>query len=673
MSFLSRRTSRPDQRGDRSGAGRQADSDYGDYDYAPDDYQQDDDSWSPDEYFSPEGIKGRWAAGSRPGSRGRGDDHGYAEYGPGSQRGQAPRGQSGGYGRDAYQQDSYGQDDGYGDEYGTGGEYATGGYETIDGPDGDRDERGGRKRRADRGERRRRLRRDKGDDIWPDDGVSDEDYWASVAADRPLNSTGSPLDAEPMNVVNSRPMARPSGTAHPARGSWPAADRPMAAEPRFAGEPRTGSGRLGPAPGTLGAPVAPGYVPGTQGPVSRQAVPGGTAARAGATSGPMGRLGGGPGSGPMPRAGGASSGPMARQGGGPNSGPMPRAAMGPGSGPMPRAAMNPNSGPMPRAAGANSGPMARQGTGPTPAWPAGGSGATGSHPARSGTGPSARSGAGPSPARGREALPARPAAGLAQPGLSQPGHSQPTVAQPALMPSFQPNTGRGPSRQPEPRPEWGERTERIDRVAASGHPDPRVAGRGKAPHAPAAASAPASVWGQDGSPTLPEPARTGGTGGHLAARRNSEDDPLTSKRYSREELSRTDGRSYRGATRRAQVTAEQYAAALTEQTQTFSLNGQYQADPQAVTGRYPAQGGQRPAQPTQHANPYDRGTAPASYPYPGQPYPSGPAADQDAERYYRPARQVSPDAGRGGNGGYNTGAGYNGNGGHGNGYGNGRY
>jgi hypothetical protein len=38
------------------------------------------------------------------------------------------------------------------------------------------------------GGRRRRtwLRRDRGQDIWPDDGVSDEDYWASVAADRPL-------------------------------------------------------------------------------------------------------------------------------------------------------------------------------------------------------------------------------------------------------------------------------------------------------------------------------------------------------------------------------------------------------------------------------------------------------------------------------------------------------
>src|SRR5262244_2229064 len=61
MSFLSRRNSRPDRRGGRADAGRRAETDYDDYgyDYAPDDYRNDD-NWSPDEYFSPEGIKGRW-------------------------------------------------------------------------------------------------------------------------------------------------------------------------------------------------------------------------------------------------------------------------------------------------------------------------------------------------------------------------------------------------------------------------------------------------------------------------------------------------------------------------------------------------------------------------------------------------------------------------------------
>src|SRR5215469_5024378 len=234
MSFLSRRTSRADQRGGRAGA-QHAGSEYDDYDYAPDDYQADDENWSPDEYFSPEGIKGRWAAGARPGERG-----GYRENGQGPQRGHAG---PDGYGRDShrqdsYQQDSYQQDDRYGpngyaddyrsdeygaeygaDEYATGdygpADYGTGGYELPDGSDDDRGGRGGaRKRRdrgdrAERGERRLRLgRRDKGDDIWPDDGVSDEDYWASVAADRPFTSD-APLDANPMNIVNNRRMARP--------------------------------------------------------------------------------------------------------------------------------------------------------------------------------------------------------------------------------------------------------------------------------------------------------------------------------------------------------------------------------------------------------------------------------------------------------------------------------
>ena len=65
MSFLSRRPSRS---GNREGdAGR--DDEYDDYDYAPDGYRGDEDeNWSPGEYFSPEGIKGRWADGQRPAS-----------------------------------------------------------------------------------------------------------------------------------------------------------------------------------------------------------------------------------------------------------------------------------------------------------------------------------------------------------------------------------------------------------------------------------------------------------------------------------------------------------------------------------------------------------------------------------------------------------------------------
>ena len=87
MSFLSRKPARP--------GGRGRDDAYDDYDgYAHDTYQNEDDGWSPGEYFSPEGIKGRWAGehpDGRAGGRGqrdgsldddsRGNDFNGAEYG----------------------------------------------------------------------------------------------------------------------------------------------------------------------------------------------------------------------------------------------------------------------------------------------------------------------------------------------------------------------------------------------------------------------------------------------------------------------------------------------------------------------------------------------------------------------------------------------------------------
>src|ERR1700751_2446525 len=87
MSFLSRKNSQPEKRGGRATDRRRADSEYDDYGYAPDAYAGDDDAWSPDEYFSPEGIKGRWAAGARPGERssvpGRRDDgYGHDDQAP---------------------------------------------------------------------------------------------------------------------------------------------------------------------------------------------------------------------------------------------------------------------------------------------------------------------------------------------------------------------------------------------------------------------------------------------------------------------------------------------------------------------------------------------------------------------------------------------------------------
>ena len=566
MSFLSRRNSRPDKRGGRADAGRRAETDYDDYgyDYAPDNYQ-DDENWSPDQYFSPEGIKGRWAAGARPGDRpgGRGrhaDGRGYAEPDAGDDEyGSQPTWDPAGeYGRDSHYRDAYGQDDGNGDDaYDTGGfdAYDTGGFDVPGGAEGDQSERSGGRRRRDRGERRRRRgRRDKGDDIWPDDGVSDEDYWASVTAERPLASASGAPDADSPQAADNRPLARPAAPAGPAStaGQVSAAGPVRAARPasesRPAAEPRPGSGRLGPPPGMNGYP-------------SRS-----------------------------------------------NSGPMPRPVTGP--------------------------------------------------------------------------IAARPAAGLAQPPFHQPAPIQPG-ASPAgpPQPSFQPTGSRVGGRQPErpDRPDWTEQTERMDRVSSTGYPEPRTSGR-RQPASPAppppAPPAPARGRGDSADRRLPdrrdlgrEPGRT--TGGWLSA----DDDPLTSTAYSRSALVDTDGRSYRAA-HRSQVPADRRAAALTEQTQTFGMNGQFQADPQAPTASYPGyngqQPGQQPSQPGQRqpgrhsgqppvqqprqpvqSHPYDQG-ATSSYPYPSQPYPSRPVLDADEEqRYGRPPRA----GGGNGHGGYPSGNG----------------
>jgi len=215
----------------------------------------------------------------------------------------------------------------------------------------------------------------------------------------------------------------------------------------------------------------------------------------------------------------------------------------------------------------------------------------------------------------------------------------------------------------------------MDRISA-GYPDPRVNGSRHASHAsgPSPAPAPVSVWGRGDAaerrlPDVREPARGapggGANGSGRRGRHGADEDPLTSKRFSREELSRTDGRSYRVASQRAQITAEQYAAALTEQTQTFSIAGaQTPPDRQSATGGYPVLGGQQPGhmngngQARQSSNPYDGS---ASYPYPGQPYPSRPAAADPAEDRYRPARPAGQDPGYNG---YVDSPRYNGNGRH---------
>lgn len=555
MSFLSRKPARP--------GGRGRDDEYDDYDdYAPDGYQSEDDGWSPGEYFSPEGIKGRWAGeqpDSRAGGRGR-RDNGRAEA-------------EAGY-------DSYG-DDFNGAEYGGPGypdEFANGAYDLPEGADEDRQDRSRRRRRdrEDRGERTGilRLRRDRGEDIWPDDGISDEDYWASVAADRPLTGTDTP----PEDVPGAGGAQSRSGVDASRPGVGTSRPGPGGADPRFGGEQRAGergvTGRLGPPPGLAGD-----YKPGAPG-----------------SAGAMGSPG-------QPGGSGRTS-----------SGPMP----------------------------------ARPGTGPTPTV-----GVTSSRP------PAGRGGM--------------------RPGPAQPGPGPSRFPQPAARPSFQPNgyqSGGGPAggRQQD-RNDWGDRTERIERIDASGYPDARPSSRSQGtgssvgPRAsgplglgPSGAPGPTTgagrgrgdsgAWraadrqgpdrrepdrrdnGREAADAWPAPARGG-----APARASTDDDPLTSKAYSRSALSETDGRSYRAAARRSEAQAR-----LTDQAETFITGhqqpSQYQAGrtgeyrqygddtqataAQAPSGRYPAPGSQAPGGQREHSaqpgrNQTGQGQGPGHSGQPGQP------------------------------------------------------
>ncbi len=546
---------------------------YDDYDdYAADGYQNEEDGWSPGEYFSPEGIKGRWA-GEQPGGRagGRGQDGSgsatehdpfetghdpfdNAFQGPGRDRSD-PRG---GYGAD---------------------EYASGAYDLPEGADSPERGRRRRKDREDRGERTGilpRLRRDRGEDIWPDDGISDEDYWASVAADRPLNGADSPPD-------NGRGPAggAPRRPAAPQPGDQRGGDQ--RGSDQRGSDQRGVTGRLGPPPG-----LARDYKPGNMA-----------------------------GSGPMPRAGQpgarASGGQLAAGQPGDrsrtSSGPMPAR---PGTGPMPA---RPGTGPMPARPG--TGPMlARPGTGPTPV-----RSATGPAPARSGPTP-LRSATGPTPARpatgptptvgvtasrppaGQHVMRTGPGTGAspAWPGQAQqrPGSGSGGFPQSPPRPSFQPNGFQPPdgsAGRQQDRGDWGDRTERMDRVNASGYPDQRPGGRGPAgPGTGGPSGAPGRGRNDSGGwPTAdrreagrrdadrreggrdsggwPVPSRGGGP-----AWSGTNDDPLTSQAYSQSAIADTDGRSYRVAARRSQA-----QAMLTEQAETF-ITGQYQS---GHTGDYP--------------------------------------------------------------------------------------
>jgi hypothetical protein len=239
-----------------------------------------------------------------------------------------------------------------------------------------------------------------------------------------------------------------------------------------------------------------------------------------------------------------------------------------------------------------------------------------------------------------------------RPGSAQPAPGTNGYPQQSARPSFQPNgnQGGGPAggSRPQDHGDWGDRTERIDRVNASGYPDPRPAGRGQGPAAPRTSGPLGRASGYGAAPSAspgygPPPGRGRGdnarsdnaawqapdrreadrrdrgrepNGSRPAHARDAtrssggaDDDPLTSKAYSRSARSETDGRSYRAAARRSQA-----QATLTEQAETFitgryQQSGQHQADrpgdywyrddapttmTQATAARYPAPNGQVP-------------------------------------------------------------------------------
>jgi hypothetical protein len=540
MSFLSRKPVRPGGRGDDAGRN----DEYGDdYDYAAEGYQGEDESWSPGEYFSPEGIKGRWAGhepAGRSGGRGRGaDSYDSAAYGSDGY----PRADSG-PDSDSYRSDGYG---GYGAD-----EYATGAYDLPEGADDERQERGRRRRkdREDTGERTGifRLRRDRGEDIWPDDGISDEDYWASVAADRPLNGADSPLD-DPLSraaAADSRLGGDRSGTD---RAGLDRSGVERAGLDR-GGEPRGVTGRLGPAPGLAGGSGRPATGPTpTVGVTASRPPTGPTPAwqgpsRAGANSGgfqaaptpprpsfqPTGQAGGrqqdrgdwGERTERIERVNAAGY-------------PEPRVpGRGPGTGPT--------------------GTFGAAGTAYSPAGRPGSAGANGSAGALRSSGPMRSQGPAGTP---RASGPMRSAG---SPGSRSSG---------PLGPAGAPGRGRGDAGRGDSG-EW--RTQ--DRRDASRDLNGRdLDGSG--------------ANGRDisGSGAWPAPPR-GGT----QARTGSLDDPLTSSAYSRAALTETDGRSYRVAARRSQAQTQ-----LTEHTETFITGGyqpgQYQTEQYQTsqyTGEYPA-------------------------------------------------------------------------------------
>ena len=114
--------------------------------------------------------------------------------------------------------------------------------------------RAGRGKGSGRG-RRPWLRRDRGEGIWPDDGVSDEAYWAEVAADTPLASRyEARLDASLPDAAASRYSAYTSdradytgaeGNGYPAGPAYTVSDGYGAGDGYGSGAGRGGGDRYG--------------------------------------------------------------------------------------------------------------------------------------------------------------------------------------------------------------------------------------------------------------------------------------------------------------------------------------------------------------------------------------------------------------------------------------------
>jgi hypothetical protein len=173
-----------------------------------------------------------------------------------------------------------------------------------------------------------------------------------------------------------------------------------------------------------------------------------------------------------------------------------------------------------------------------------------------------------------------------------------------------------------------DRTERVPRIT-----DRPLDPAGRNPQRPGG-------WGQPAAAPVP---RGAGAGTGPRSLPGTDDDPLTSKAYSRNALTDTDGRSYRAASRHGRGPDDRGSGAVGEQTQTFGMSGQYPAEPQqGSASRYPATRAEiRPNIPVyqpsgpQFPPPADRGSS--ANPYHEQApsaWPPGP--DRTLDQYARP-------------------------------------